>query len=146
MPTAPSPSSDMPEAIAGDYDEAREIVNRSPRAAAALLRLAVQKLCKKLGQPGNNINDDIAALVAAGLNPAVQRALDSVRVIGNNAVHPGQIDLNDDPSTALALFGLVNFIVEQMITRPKELDAIYQSLPQAQLDAIAKRDGPPAES
>jgi hypothetical protein len=35
---------------------------------------------------------------------------------------------------------LLNFIVEQMITRPKEIDAMYNSLPQDKLDGIAKRD------
>jgi hypothetical protein len=68
-------------------------------------------------------------------------ALDSVRVIGNEAVHPGQIDLRDTPEIAMSLFGLVNFIVEKMITEPKEIDAFYGALPATKLDQIAKRDG-----
>ena len=54
----------------------------------------LQKLCKVLGQSGNNINEDIKALVESGLDPRVQKALDAVRVVGNNAVHPGQMDGN----------------------------------------------------
>jgi len=107
----------------------------------ALLRLALQKLCAELGKPGKRIDDDIAALVQDGLSPGVQKALDAVRVIGNNAVHPGAMDLRDDRETATALFGLLNFIVEQMITRPKELDAIYGALPESVRDRIAQRDG-----
>ena len=110
------------------------------RGAAALLRLAIQKLCRHFGTPGKNINDDIAALVADGLPPKVQQALDSVRVIGNEAVHPGTLDLRDDLTTAAQLFRLVNFIAQKMITEPKEIDGIYSSLPQRKREEITRRD------
>ena len=105
------------------------------------MRLVVQKLCIHLGQPGKNLNDDIAALVRAGLDPQVQEALDTVRVIGNNAVHPGQIELSDDRATAELLFGLVNLIVEKLISVPKHVREVYDALPKRNRDAIAKRDG-----
>src|SRR5216683_5193804 len=122
---APPPSSDMPEDIARDFDEARDIFNRSSRASAALLRLALQKLCIHLGQSGKNLNNDIAALVQSGLSIKIQQSLDIVRVIGNNAVHPGEIDLNDNKDTVLALFDIINFIVDEMISRPNKIDRIY---------------------
>jgi len=114
---APPPNADLPEDILLDYGEASRIVGDSPRGAAALLRLCIQKLCKHLGGTGKNINTDIAALVKKGLNPTIQKSLDLVRVIGNEAVHPGTIDLNDEPETAIALFSLVNIITEAMITQ-----------------------------
>jgi len=103
-----------------------------------LLRLVIQKVCKDLNEPGENINADIASLVRRGLPSGVQKALDAVRVIGNNAVHPGQIDLSDDMATATSLFGLVNFIVEKMISEPKEIESIYAALPPSSLAAIQK--------
>ena len=139
--SAEHPNDDLPGDVRADFEEARNIANLSPRGAAALLRLALQKLCVHLGEPGNNINSDIASLVAKGLPPRVQQALDSVRVIGNEAVHPGTLDLKDDQETANKLFRLVNFVASKMITEPREIDEIYGSLPADKLAGIAKRDG-----
>lgn len=135
------PNADLPDDVRQDYEEARSIASRSPRGAAALLRLGIQKLCRHLGEPGKNINDDIASLVTKGLPIRVQQALDSVRVIGNEAVHPGSIDLRDDLETVHSLFKLVNFIGHKMLTEPKEIDELYGSLPADKLAGIAKRDG-----
>lgn len=139
--TAPLPNVDMPEDIKHDYEEARNILSISPRGAAALLRLAIQKLCKDLGESGENINNDIAQLVKKGLPVKLQQALDSVRVIGNNAVHPGQIDLTDDIETANKLFVFVNVIVDNQISQPKIIDEFYTNkIPESFRKAIDKRD------
>lgn len=135
-------NSDMSDDVRRDYEEASSILNQSPRGAAALLRLAIQKLCKELGQPGKNINDDIKALVESGLDKRVQQALDAVRVIGNFAVHPGLIDIKDDRASAEALFKLLNLIVDKTISEPKHVQEIYDSLPGSLLAAIEKRDAP----
>lgn len=137
----PFPNPDLPTSVKLDFEEAAKILNLSPRGAAALLRLAIQKLCAEIGGRGKNIDQDIAALVKQGLDVRVQRALDIVRVIGNEAVHPGQIDLRDDVQTAEKLFSLVNLIADTMISQPKHIDALYSALPQEKLDAIARRDG-----
>ena len=93
-----------------------------------------------LGEKGKNIDDDIASLVAKGLNPLVQRSLDVVRVVGNEAVHPGSLDLRDDRDTALQLLSLVNLIAEQMITHPKAIQAMYEKLPEGKRAAIEQRN------
>lgn len=133
-------NSDLPSDILADYNEAKDIVNISPRGAAALLRLAIQKLCKHLDEKGKDLNADIGNLVKRGLPVQLQQALDSVRVIGNHAVHPGQIDLDDKPETALALFSFVNIICDFFITQPKKIAEVYGNLPQKDKDNIAKRD------
>jgi hypothetical protein len=141
---APPPNPDLAADIIDDFEEARSIVQRSPRGAAALFRLCIQKLCQHLGEKGKNLNDDIASLVKKGLNPMVQKSLDIVRVIGNEAVHPGTIDLQDKPETAVQLATLINFIVEAMITQPKMVSKLYHTLPAAKIEEIKKRDGPAA--
>ena len=136
----PRPHVEMPEDVKADYEEARRIVGLSPRGACALLRLAVQKLCDDLGEQGKTINDAVASLVQKGLPVEVQQALDSLRVIGNNAVHPGELDLTDDTETATGLFNLLNFVVQDRIAAPKERQAMFAKLPQKARAAIKKRD------
>jgi hypothetical protein len=139
------PNPDLPADVRDDYAEASTILANSPRGAAALLRLCVQKLCKFLGEKGKNIDDDIASLVQKGLDRRVQQALDVVRVIGNNSVHPGQIDLRDDRATAEKLFGLINLIAEIMISQPKHVAAMFDGLPENARKAIERRDAPKGE-
>jgi Domain of unknown function (DUF4145) len=137
----PQPSPDMPEDVAQDFIEARAVLPYSPRSSAALLRLALEKLCIHLELPGKSLNEHIAALVKQGLPPKVQKAFDIVRVIGNNAVHPGSIDLRDDQQSALILFDLINLIVEQTITLTRMVEETYQKLPQSARHQIVQRDG-----
>ncbi|WP_444903841.1 DUF4145 domain-containing protein [Microbulbifer sp. CnH-101-E] len=138
----PPHHSDLPESCISDYQEARDIVSRSPKAAAALLRLAVQKLMVELGEKGHNINNDIASLVNKGLPIEVQQALDYCRVVGNNSVHPGEILIDDNPDIAHSLFEMINFIVENQISQPKKIAELYKALPEAALKAIERRDTP----
>ncbi len=139
---SPPPHPDMPEEIQEDYEEARTIANLSPRGAAALLRLAIQKLCKHLGEDGKNINTDIGELVKKGLPIQVQQALDIVRVIGNESVHPGELDIRDDPETVQTLFELVNLIIEDRITQPKKIQGLFDRLPESKKKGIQNRDKP----
>jgi hypothetical protein len=138
--TAPMPHPEMPESVRSDYEEARAIVDRSPRAAAALLRLAVQKLCAQLGESGDNLNQDIANLVRKGLPIEIQKALDVIRVVGNHSVHPGQLHPDDVAEVALSLFELINEIVDEMISKPKKLQLLFERLPKRDRDSIARRD------
>ena len=137
--TAPPANPDLPADVGTDYAEAASVLPYSPRASAALLRLAIEKLCKFLGEKGA-LNDAIGALVKRGLSITVQQALDVVRVTGNYAVHPGEIDLRDDRETARSLFALVNLIADAMISEPKRVAAMFEALPEGQRTAIEKRD------
>lgn len=138
---APAPHEKLPENVKKDYEEAASIASRSPRGAAALLRLAIQKLCMQLGGGGENLSADIGSLVKRGLPELIQQSLDVVRVTGNNAVHPGQIE-TDDPQVAETLFELTNIIVEQMIAVPERIKHLYDALPEVDKARIEKRDKP----
>ena len=134
-------NSDMPEGVKQLYNEAGLIYNISPRAACALLRLAIDRLCNELGETDRDINKNIGELVKKGLPVSVQQALDVVRVVGNKAVHPGQIAFDvDDVGTATMLMRLLNIIVSRMISEPKEIAGLYDQLPESVKQSITKRD------
>lgn len=138
---ADEPNEDMPDKVKQLYNEAGLICSKSPRAACALLRLAIDRICNELGETDRDINKNIGALVKKGLPTSVQQALDVVRVVGNKAVHPGVISFDvDDKNTAIMLMRLLNIITERMITEPKEIEALYEGLPDTVKEAIVKRD------
>jgi hypothetical protein len=93
-----------------------------------------------MGEDVRNLNTAVANLIQKGLPVQVQQALDIVRVVGNNAVHPGQIELADNPDVAYRLFGLVNLIADIIITQPKQIDEYYRQLPEDMRKAIEERD------
>lgn len=137
---APAPDPDLPREIQEDYNEARAICSRSPRAAAALLRLCIEKLCIHLGaKPSATTDQMIQQLVSDGLPREVEDALHVVRVVGNESVHPGNIDLRDDFGTAASLFFWVNYICRRMISEPNALREAFNSLPEGKRERIERR-------
>lgn len=138
--SAPEPNPDMPACVIALYKEAGGIYSKSPRAACALLRLAIERLCNELvGE--DTIDKNIAKLVKDGLPQKIQQALDLVRVIGNKAVHPAQIVLDvDNIETARMLFELLNIITSNMITEKNHIEELFNLLPESTKKAIEKRD------
>ncbi|WP_323115923.1 DUF4145 domain-containing protein [Klebsiella variicola] len=140
---APIPSDDMPDDIKKDYLEAASVYQKSPRGAVALLRLGLQKLCVHLGGEGKNINADLAKLAEDEVvSKKLIKSADIIRIVGNNAVHPGTISDDDFDDVSFKLFALINMIVQQGITEPKEVDNMFGSLPEGPRQAAENRDKP----
>lgn len=141
--TSESPHSDMPESVKELYEEARNVCNDSPRAAAALLRVSLEKLTEELGETKGDLNSRIGNLKKRGISETVINSLDIVRVVGNEGgSHAGQIDLTgaDNLEIVETLFWLINYIVEQTITNPKEISKRFNSLPANKIQGINDRD------
>ena len=139
----PLANSDMPDTVREVYDEAGAIAHLSPRAACALLRLALQMLLVQLGESGD-INRAIETLTKNGLAPEIKEAMHILRVIGNHAIHPGEISFDSDTDTD-GLFNLLNAIVHDRITIPRERAEMYNALPKSDREYIAKRDSKPKQ-
>lgn len=126
----PLPNKDLPDEIKADYEEASKIMQDSPRGACALLRLALQKLMIHLGED-RNLDKAIKSLIdEKKIDKTLQKALDSVRVIGNSAVHPNELDVKDNVEIATALFKIINYISEKILSDKKEIEEIYSLLPE----------------
>ena len=124
----PEPKLHAPPNVRRECEKAAQTLEASPRGAAALLRLTIEKLCKELGVSGESVKDDIAFFVREDVDARVQKVLDAARIIESNAVPPGQIGFADDRATAETLSGLVNLICEKMIMEPRHLQAVYTKL------------------
>ena len=137
----PDAHEDMPAEVSTIYYEAASINSRSARAAAALLRLAMEALLRETGRTEGNLNEMIGVLAASGLPVDVVKAMDLVRLHGNDRVHAGQIaGAGDSSATVAALAGLLNFVTDQYIGQPKRIRALYDAVPDSKREAIEKRN------
>ena len=137
------PNSFMPEEVKVIYDEARSVLDLSPRASAALLRLGLEKLLPYLGAKKDNINQMIKQLVQERkVIGKLQEAMDTLRVVGNDAVHPGLIDLEgrDNRDVSLALFKILNFIVAETLESDETISELYSLIPEGPMKGIKDRE------
>ena len=125
------PNEDMPEDVLDTYKEAAKIVGDSPKAAAALLRLGLQVLLEHILDTDSTgkIYDDIVLLHKRNISEHLVKALDIVRINGNESVHPGTVNLNDSPEDAYYLFEILNMVCDHLITQPRRMEEAYSKLP-----------------
>jgi hypothetical protein len=140
--TAPIAYSDMPENVKELYNEARFVCDVSPRSAATLLRVSLERLVEHLGVKTGNLNQRISNLKSKGLSEKIINSLDIVRIYGNDGAHSNEMNMDGKDSSEIVnkLFWLVNVIVEKVVTEPKVIDGIYLELPESKRDAIDERD------
>lgn len=54
-------------------------------------------------------------------------------------MHPTGIDLDENPNTPFALFKVLNFVVEKLITEEKEMGSIYALIPEGKRENLDNR-------
>lgn len=141
----PTPLPGMPEEVRVLYEEARGIASRSPRAAAAILRRAIEVLCRQVAADANprvkwdGLHNTIVEMGGRGLlHEETIEGLHAVRVVGNDALHTEMIDFDESGELLPQLFGVTNLIVREAIQVPRERKTMLSLLPEAAQDKVAK--------
>lgn len=133
----PNLNEDMPDNVKSVYYEAKTVLNISPKSACALLRLALEMLLDELEIAGRSLNDKINKYCNDfDSNNRLIKAFHLVRLVGNEAVHPGVIDIDDNEDIARAMFEIINEIVDETITKKNKMDAIFEYLPEEKTNPI----------
>lgn len=114
----------IPEQIRRDYEEANLILERSPKAAATLLRRCLQGMIHDFwGIKEKNLNAEISRLKDK-VTASQWNAIDGLRKIGNIGAHMEKdVDLiiEIEPEEALKLLKLIEMLLEKWyITRHDE--------------------------
>ena len=128
MSTGQPPHKDMPEAVKKIYEEARSVVSLSPRSAAALIRVLIEKLVKELRKTDKErLNKVIGRLKNEHFPGIFIECFNSVKTITNEGgAHAGRIDLRDEdgPEILDLLFHAANYIVEETIEHYNKLKTL----------------------
>lgn len=135
-------NADMPDEVKEFYNEARIVAKNSTRAATALLRIATEKLVKDLlGLEGKDyantsMHNAIERLkTEKGLSSTIYNALMALKLFGNEAAHPnediGRLEsyFSNDSDLMNKLFALLNIIVGELISKPKEIESLFETAP-----------------
>lgn len=137
----PPPSELLPEKIKELYNEAGTILNDSPRAAGALIRLSLELLLKQVNNNDQKLYDNIDVLIKRGAPKEIIKATTLLRHSGNEMLHAGEVSIIESRDQVLFLFELFNMIAEDLIERPKRLNEAYNRMPESiRKDVERKKD------
>lgn len=139
----PKAHNDMPDEVKVIYEEATKVFQHSPRAAAALLRLSIETMIPLLEEyeiKKSKLNTMIGLLVKKGIPEHIQQGLDTIRIYGNEGIHPSEIVVNEDEEFVFYMFELINDMIEELITRKNRIRQAYARIPAIKIKGILNRD------
>lgn len=137
----PEPSKYMPIEAAEIFEEARQLFEFSPRSSSALLRLSLEIILRNiLNEKNKTLNQMIGQLVIADIDEHIKKGLDIIRYYGNQSIHTGEINLEENMDSVELLFEFVNYIVDDLIGKKSKIDEQYSKLPHPIKKAISSRD------
>lgn len=126
----PEATEDMPELVKGTFNEARKVFGVSVRAAAALLRLAIEQYCEEMGyRSKRNLSENLKDMInEENLSNEFEESCKYIRLIGNDAVHPRELSISEDEEAVLFMFELLNQLVEEMITNKNKRERLFNKV------------------
>lgn len=127
--TGVTPVDCMPENVKTVFLEAQSIGGISPRASAAMLRVALERLVNDVGGKGSNLAGKIASL---HLSPRLQKLCDICRAAGNEAVHHESFDFSASNEEARAmveaLSEFINRLADEFCGLEKAADELQRKI------------------
>ena len=140
----------VPAEFCADYKEACEVIDLSPKAAAALARRGLQHLLHEhLKIKARDLSAEIDDLLAQKVLPQdLAEDVDGVRLIGNFAAHPNKsehsglivdVEPGEADWTLTVLYGLLDFFFVSQQERAARRDAFKQKLAAAKPGAAFKK-------
>ena len=121
----------IPEQIRTDYEEASQIIDLSPKAAATLLRRCLQGMIRDFwGITRNRLYDEINELNGR-VTPSQWNAIDGLRKLGNIGAHMESdvnliIDLS--PDEAKQLLKLIELLLEKWYVARHDEEELLNSI------------------
>ena len=121
----------IPQQIRDDYEEASQIIDKSPKAAATLLRRCLQGMIRDFwGVSEKRLIDEINA-IKDKVTPSQWKAIDGLRHIGNIGAHMEKdanliVDVTSDEATKL--LKLIELLLEKWYISRQEEEELYDSI------------------
>ena len=121
----------IPEQIRNDYEEASQIIDKSPKAAATLLRRCLQGMIRDFwGVSEKRLIDEINA-IKDKVTSSQWKAIDGLRHIGNIGAHMEKdvnliVDVTSDEATKL--LKLIELLLEKWYISRQEEEELYDSI------------------
>ena len=134
----------IPAQIRGDYEEASQIMDISPKAAATLFRRCLQGMIRDFwGIKKDRLCDEIAALKGVVVDKQWE-SIDALRKIGNIGAHMEKdvdriVDISFEEAVKLKAF--VEFLLGQWYVNRKREDQFNSDLTAISSDKQEKRNG-----
>ena len=121
----------IPQQIRDDYKEACLILDKSPKAAATLLRRCLQGMIHDFwGEKQKNLNAEITA-IQSKVSPTLWNALDGLRKLGNIGAHM-EADVNliidIDIESANKLRKLIELCLEKWYIARHDEEELYDDI------------------
>lgn len=121
----------IPEQIRKDYEEANLILDRSPKAAATLLRRCLQGMIHDFwGIKEKNLNAEITRLKDK-VTPMQWKAIDGLRQIGNIGAHMEKdvnLMIDIEPDEAQKLLKLIEMLLEKWYIARHDEEALLTEI------------------
>ena len=126
------PNQHMPTDAQDIFREAQGIINASPRAACAMLRVCVERMVNARKPQGKNLAEKTESL---NLPDNMRKLANVCRLVGNDAVHSNAINFSVGSDEALAvseaLTRFANRLADELFGMQEEADALEERIKSA---------------